>query len=78
MIKLHPDTTHDIARLINTILAADIMCGDEPEVGNRIYWAASEFKAVIELAEVYGIETSSYAQATRCMAEPMYRDAQLS
>tara|TARA_R110002072_G_scaffold189655_1_gene346736 strand:+ start:158 stop:391 length:234 start_codon:yes stop_codon:yes gene_type:complete len=77
MIKLHPETAQAIASLINTIDASVVMYTGENDVDKGCYWMANEFKAIITLAEEYGIPHSGYDRAVKGMKMDMYANASL-
>ena len=59
MIKLHPETAKEIAKLINKINVSDLMNRDAENTKKRIYWQSEEFKAIIKLTEDYGMDTKN-------------------
>ena len=78
MIKLHPETAKEIAKLINKINVSALMNRDAENTKKRIYWQSEEFKAIIKLTEDYGIPHVTYSQAIKCMKTDMYANAKLA
>jgi hypothetical protein len=79
MIRLHPETGTEIATLINTIDASEIMLKkSSTDLIEQIYWMSKKFKAIISLTENYGIPHSNYNLAVKNMKLDMYANATLS
>jgi hypothetical protein len=79
MIRLHPETGAEIANLINTIDASEIMLRKSgTDLIEQMYWMSKKFKAIISLTENYGIPHSNYNLAVKNMKLDMYANATLS
>jgi len=77
MIKLHPETAQEIANLINSINVSKLMCEGDTNPDRVSYYMAKEFKAIIQLAEEYGIPHVNYDHAVKCMKIGKYANATL-
>jgi len=62
MTILDTETGQQIARLLNSIGAAKIMYDGNCH-RKQCYWLASEYRAIVELKEKYGIPHACYQSA---------------
>lgn len=75
MTKLHPETAQQIADLFTSVTVNKLMAQD---VETAAYWMASEYRAIVELADTFGIVLPSYKLAKKNLQNPRYRDAVLT
>tara|TARA_R110002167_G_scaffold304879_1_gene509093 strand:- start:12 stop:251 length:240 start_codon:yes stop_codon:yes gene_type:complete len=78
MSMLTTKTGKEIARLMHSMLAAQIMHNGETSNTNKCYWLANEYRAIIALNEVHGIPLSSYQSAKQGLEMDHLANASLS
>ena len=76
MTILDTETGQDIARLLTSIGAAQIMYYGNCHL-NKCYWLASEYRAVVELKEKYGIPHYCYETAKEGLKKDFIANASL-
>lgn len=76
MTKLHPETAQQIADLFSSITAYSIMANDDND--NSAYWLASQYRAIVEMADQFGLFLNTYDLAIETLQNPTFRDAVLT
>ena len=76
MTKLHPETAQQIADLFSSITASDIMAKDHAD--NSAYWLARKHRAIVEMADKFGLFLNTYDLAVETLQNPTFRDAVLT
>ena len=76
MTILDTETGQQIARLLNSIGAAKIMYDGNCH-RKQCYWLASEYRAIVELKETYGIPHACYESAKEGLKKDFIANASL-
>ena len=76
MTILDIETGQEIARLLSSIGAAQIMYNGNCQ-RKQCYWLASEYRAIVELKEKYGIPHSGYELAKEGLKKDFIANASL-